>query len=599
MVLPRARIVVGAGLVALAAAGVLLVTQNGGSSKPAPRSYATANRGVVDTTVGGVGHVTTLSGAALLSVPSSSSSSGGTAGAGGGSTLAAGTAPAPAGASPTGASPTTGGSGTTSADGVFPTVAGHVARLLVDEGDQVVAGQPVATISDGGVSVGAVQQAGNELATARLELEEKRVRNPFLGPPPTQAELRASRQAIVTAKTTLRGLRGPTPPAEVAAARAEVDRAISELHNSRASQGAIEAAELAVATAQQNLQTLSGPPNPAELAAAQADVANALLAQESLSVEATTGERTAALLAVNAAQQKLNQLLTPSPGAVSAAQAELAKAEFELQGLLATRGGPGLAAQRAAVAAAKSRLAHLRPTETTIATAKSEVRRARGDLAVLRQRGAPASAIEQALARLKVGLSGQRLSLAGRLAGQLVVRARTAGTVTNMLTTTGAPVDPTTPLMRVQNLGNLVVSLELSEFDVAHVRVGELTRVSVDALGGRQVKGRVTRVSPTGVELGGVVNFPVTIALQGGGGANVRPGMSVSARIVTRIRRNVLRIPSAAVSGGEKPSVMVRSPSGTLSRRPVELGLEGPSMVEVRSGLRPGDRVLVGAAGGE
>jgi RND family efflux transporter MFP subunit len=168
--------------------------------------------------------------------------------------------------------------------------------------------------------------------------------------------------------------------------------------------------------------------------------------------------------------------------------------------------------------------------------------------------------------------------------------------VTSVLSAVGAAVDPTTPLIRVQNLGNLVVALELSEFDVAHVKVGELTRVSVDALGGRQVKGRVISVSATGTEAGGVVNFSVTIALETAGGG-VRPGMSVSARIVTRIRRNAVRIPSAAVSSGEPPTVMVREPSGTLARRPVELGLEGPKLVEVRSGLRAGDQVLVPAGG--
>lgn len=598
----RPKIVVGAVLASgVAAFGLMQATQNGGSNQ-APATYAKAERGVVDTTVGGVGHVTTLTGAALLSVPSSSLSAASAAGAVGGSVgTSTGTSPvAAAGTSSTAVTPT-GGSGAAPADAVFPTVAGQVSRLLVHQGETITAGQPVAKISDGGATAGTVLQARNELATARLELTQKSVQNSLLGPPPTLAELRAGQQAIVTAKTSLRDLAGSPPPAEVAAARSDLARAVAELHSSRASSAAISAAELAVTTAQQHLQTLTGAPDPAELAAAQAEVANAVLAQQSLSAEATPAERAAAQQALIAAQQKLNQLLHPPPAAVSAAQGELAKAELDLQALLATHQGTGLSALRAAVVAARARLAHMRPTEAVIATARSEVRRARADLAVLRQRGAPASAIEQAVARLRVVASRQRLGLAQHLAGQLTVRARASGTVTSVLTTAGAAVDPTTPLMRVQNLGNLVVALELSEFDVAHVRVGELTRVSVDALGGRQVKGHVIDVSSTGTEIGGVVNFPVTIALKtaGGAGAGVRPGMSVSARIVTRIRRNVVRIPSAAVSGGERPTVMVRGPSGTLTRHTVELGLEGPTMVEVRSGLRAGEMVLLPAGGGE
>lgn len=603
MAVARPRIVVGAALAAgVAATGLVLMTQNGGGPKQASGTYATAERGVVDTTVGGIGHVTTLTGAALLSVPSSSPSSASAGGAGVGSGSAVGSSISAGGASGTSsAASSSGTSGTTPvpADAVFPIVSGHVSRLLVHEGDEVTAGQPVARVSDSGATAGTVLQIRNELASARLELAQRKAHDPLLGPPPTPAELRAGQQAIVTAKTALRDLSGSPPPAEVAAARSELDRAVAELHSSRASPAAIEAAELAVTTAQQNLETLTGAPDPAELAAAQLEVANALLAQGSLSTESTPAESAAAQLAVTAAQQKLNQLIHPLPAVVSAAQGELAKAELDLQALLETRHGTGLSALRAAVVAARSRLAHLRPTEAVIATGRSEVRRARADLAVLRQRGAPASAIDQALARLKVVVSRQRLALAEHLAGQLTVRARASGTVTSVLSAVGAAVDPTTPLMRVQDLGNLVVALELSEFDVAHVRVGELTRVSVDALGGRRVTGRVIDVSPTGTEVGGVVNFPVTIALKATGGANVRPGMSVSARIVTRIRRNVVRIPSAALSGGDRPAVMVRGPFGTPTRRPVELGLRGPKLVEVRSGLRVGDRVLVPAGGGE
>lgn len=602
MAVVRPRNLIGAALVAgVAVTGLVLVTQNGGGPKQAPGTYARAERGVVDTTVGGVGHVTTLTGAALLPVSSSASSAASPVGTGAGSALAAGaSSPFAVGTGST-AAPTTGGSGAAPADAVFATVAGHVSRVLVHPGDRVTKGQAVARISDDGASVGLVRQAGDELASAGLELAQKEVHDPLLGPSPTLAELRAGQQAIVTAKTTLRELTGPPLPAEVAAARSELARAVAELHSSRVSPGAIKVAELAVTTAQQNLQRLTGAPDPAEVAAAQAEVANALLAQQSLSPEATPAERSAVQQAVIAAQQKLNQLFFPASATISAAQGELAKAEVDLQALLETRHGTGLSALRTAVAAAKSRLAHLRPTESTIATAKSEVRRARADLAILRQRGAPASAIEQAIAGVKVAMGRQRLALAEHLAGQLIVRARSSGRVTSVLTTAGAPVDPTTPLMRVQNLGNLVVAIELSEFDVAHVQVGELTRVSVDALGGRQVKGRVIDVSPIGTELGGVVNFPVTIALAtaGGAGTGVRPGMTVSARIVTRIRRNVVRIPSAAVGGGEPPAVMVRKPSGGLTRHPVELGLQGANLVEVRSGLRAGELVLVPAAGGE
>lgn len=580
---------------AAGAGGFLLVGQKGGGPKQPAGTLVTAKRGVVERTVGGVGHVTTMTGVALLSVPSAASMA----------TPATAT-PTEATAAPGGAigstpsSPASTASNVAPADAVFATASGHIAELLVHAGERVAVGQPVAKIADAGASETAVMQARNEVSTARLELAQKGVENPLLGAPPTPAELRAGQQAIITAKTALRALRAPPLPAEVAAARADLSRSVSELHASRATRRAITVAEMAIATAEQGLQKLLGPPDPAEVAAAQVDVANAVLAQTTLSPEAIPAEKAAAQQAVTAAQLKLEALSHPPAVAVAAAQAELAKAELDLEALVATRSGPGLAALRAAVAAAKARLRHLRPTKATISTVQAEVRRARADLAVLRQRGAPASVTERELARLKVVVGEQRLGQSERLASELTVRAPTAGTITGVLTALGAPVDPSTPLMRVQNLGNLVVALQLSEFDVAHVHVGELTRVSVDALGGRQLKGTVIDVSPIGTEVSGVVNFPVTIALQPGSrSSGVRPGMSVSARIVTEMRRNALRVPAAAVSGGERPTVKAREGRGPLERRPIQIGLRTPNAVEVRSGLQAGAQVLVPAAGGE
>jgi macrolide-specific efflux system membrane fusion protein len=166
-----------------------------------------------------------------------------------------------------------------------------------------------------------------------------------------------------------------------------------------------------------------------------------------------------------------------------------------------------------------------------------------------------------------------------------------------VLTTTGAAVDAATPVARVQDLAHVVVSLDLSEFDVARAHVGSPALVTADALGGRQFGGRVVDVALGGAETGGVVNFPVIIRLRSPGA--LRPGMSVSARIVVRRVRQVVRIPLAAVTDhGGGPTVEVRAPAGMLIRRRVRLGLAGVTYVQVRSGLHAGERLIVPAGGG-
>ena len=492
---PRALVAIA--VAGVGAGGLALATDvvGGGGTPATPDKFITAERGPVEVTVGGVGHVTTLSGAAQLSIPGSSSGASLTGAS------ATGSAGGTSGSSTGGGSSSPGGGGAATADAVFSTVPGHVTRLLVRPGDRVVAGQPLALLSDNGVTAATVAQAGNDLSTARLELAQKSIQDPTRGPPPTHAELLAAQQGVASSRATLRALLRGASSADLAAARADLAKAIAD----------------------RDVLLRSDPPP-------------------------TLSERSAAQAAVDAAAAKLNQLLK----------------------------GPGRAA---------------------VATARLDFRKARADLAVLRQRGTPASGIDLALARLKVDLGNQRLSLADLVASQLTVRAQSSGTITSVLTTRGASVDPTTPLMRINDLGNLVVALDLSEFDVGHVQIGALAKITVDALGGREYEGRVIDVAPSGNSVGGVVNFPVIIALNSaassGRGIGPLPGMSVSAKIVTASRSGVVRVPVSAASGGDHPEVQVQGPSGAVTAQPVKLGLEDPQFVEVRSGLRPGQRVLV------
>jgi membrane fusion protein (multidrug efflux system) len=498
-------------------------------------------------------------------------------------------------------SPASGGGATLApGDAVFPSVTAHVSQLLVRVGDRVAPGQAVARLADDGTVAAAVLQARNDLDTARLELAQKNVQDPLRGPPPTFAEMRSGRQAVLTAQTKLQRVMGPPLPADLATARHDLAKALADLHTARAgTPAAIAAAELAVTTAQQKLQTLTGTPDSAELVAAQLELAKATVDQETLfgaSPTPTIAARTAAQLAVSAAQAKLDKLIHPPAAIVSAARGDLAKARADLEALRATRRGSGISAAVAAVEAAKVKLAQLTGPQPPdlVAAARFDLRKAQADVAVLGQRGSPAEPTDLALARLKVNVSAQRLTLAQETASRLTVRANASGAVTSVLTTTGAPVDATTPVMRVQDLSHLVVAVDLSEFDVGRTRVGAPARVGVDALGGRRFTGSVMDVSLSGTDSNGVVNFPVIIALDSAG--QLRPGMSVSARIVVASRQGVVRVPVAAVKdAGGDASVLVKGASGALVRRPVKVGLADPQYVEVRSGLQAGERVLTTA----
>jgi RND family efflux transporter MFP subunit len=174
-----------------------------------------------------------------------------------------------------------------------------------------------------------------------------------------------------------------------------------------------------------------------------------------------------------------------------------------------------------------------------------------------------------------------------------VVRAPGSGTVTSVLSAEGSSVDSTTPLMRVQDLENLVVSLNLTEFDVSRTRVGALARISADALGGEPYVGDVADVALSGGNRGGVVTFPVIVSTDDSEG--LRPGMSVSVRVVVARHSNVVRVPLDAIEDreGKEATLSVRTGSGETKERTVTLGLIGARFAEVRDGLRAGEKVVI------
>ena len=611
-------------LPAVAVTAIIAWVVAGGGTAPrsAPDLVATATRATLSVTVGAVGHVTTA----------------------GAPIVVGGSAQAPS-AGATGPAPGAAGS-------VFPMAAGHVRRVLVRVGEVVTAGEPIAVIDDDGTAAANLLQARSDLTAALIDLRIKQRHDPASGQPATPQEVDAAVSALGLARARLSRLRGGAPPPDVAAARGELLKARQDLTTAVATRGPAQvAARSAVRAARARLATLNGAPDPVELAAAQADLARAEQEQAALLTAAAPpspasvaaadaavalaqqhvadataaaipgdvaaaraelakavadrealisrppppgdAQRTAAARAVTAAQTRVDALRHPAREKVAAAQADLARARADLRALDGPAGRASLAALRASVAAAQAKLAGATLTaRDAISAAAVDVRRASGDLAALEQRGAPASPLEVSLSQARVSAAARRLALAKRVARRLTVTAPTAGTVTAVLAVTGSTADGTTPVARIQDLRRLTVGFDLSEFDVARVRVGAPATVTVDALGGARYRGRLTSVSPVGIDNGGVVTYPATVALVRA--ARLRPGMSVSVRVVVTRRRDVVVVPDSAVAhhGGHATVTVIRRGGATIPRT-VTTGLTVDGRTEIRTGLRAGDRVAV------
>jgi HlyD family secretion protein len=503
---------------------------------------------------------------------------------------------------------TSAGGGISAASGaVFARASGRISRILVAPGQRVTRGEPLALLDDSGSSDAAIQQARDDLAVALLELQQRQTSDPLLGLPPTGAELSAARLAVTSARERLGRLLGGPLGVDVSAARLELRRAESELETLKGwppgdRARAIEIAQRNVQLAEEKLTRLLAPPSPADVVAAQAEIRRAEAELAALKqrgpdqLPPTPEALAAAQAAVDAARLKLARLFEPPNAAdVTAAELEVERAKAELRTLRAGPSPAALAAASQAVAAARARLARLLgpPLEADVTAVRLEIERAEADLALLLRRGGPASEIDIDLAKLRVESARSRLASARALKRHLTVRAPAGGTITALLTVRGATVDPSTPIMTVADLDHLAVSIDLSEFDVAFVEQGMDANVRVDALGGEPFAGTVSFVGLAGVQSSGVVSFPVRISLTEAEG--VKPGMTVSVRIVLAERLDVVQVPIEGVALDEDDNAVVTLllDSGATSIRSVTLGLESNTNVEILEGLEAGERIVL------
>ncbi len=148
-------------------------------------------------------------------------------------------------------------------------------------------------------------------------------------------------------------------------------------------------------------------------------------------------------------------------------------------------------------------------------------------------------------------------------------------------------------VMTLTDLSQLDVTCDVAEANIGAIFQGQPATVSLNALPGHEFAATVASVAQIGTTSGGVVTFPVTLALQHPTSA-VKPGMSATVTIVTSSVDNVLAVPSSAVHGtGKMGTVTVRSAKGVDSRVTVVIGLAGTSTTAVYGDLVVGETVIL------
>ena len=151
-----------------------------------------------------------------------------------------------------------------------------------------------------------------------------------------------------------------------------------------------------------------------------------------------------------------------------------------------------------------------------------------------------------------------------------------------------------------------LASISLNEVDVAKIKLGQKVTLTFDAIPDLSVAGEVASIDAVGAVSSGVVSYNVKISFASENDS-IKPGMSVSASIITKVAQDVMTLPNGSIktkNGAtyveifnqplETPPVGVAgSLSATLPKQQtVEVGISNDTTSEITSGLKEGDIVV-------
>ncbi|HYX13791.1 MAG TPA: HlyD family efflux transporter periplasmic adaptor subunit [Nostoc sp.] len=181
------------------------------------------------------------------------------------------------------------------------------------------------------------------------------------------------------------------------------------------------------------------------------------------------------------------------------------------------------------------------------------------------------------------------------------------GKVLDIKVKDGEGVQVRTDMLTLGDPTEELVSLQLSTLNAAKVRVNQLARISVIGPNAQSFEGRVQSLSPIATtssgnesqsssQQPGQATVSAKVRLNTASGKLI-PGSQVNVEIILQQRQNVVVLDTEAiVRSEEKPYVLVRDRQGKAQKKNISLGLEGLTNVEVTSGLRPGDQVVLPVA---
>lgn len=422
---------------------------------------------------------------------------------------------------------------------IAPKITGRIEYLRVREGDRVRKGQVLVRIDASQVEA-EVQQQRAALAEAQYRLAQAQ-----MGQAPADVavntQIRQQRAAVASAEADFNQAR-KSFDAQVAAAQANVTDATSR----------VDTAGAALSGARANLAN----------AKAKYDRIHSLYSQGFIAAQEVDDAKAA---------------LDVQQSAVEMAQAQVRSANAQLQS----------ATEQLSIVREKSK--------ADVEASRAKLVQAKGALEYASASTSQKQAYRQSIAALRAGVSAAEAAVRSANARRLdtVLVSPLDGYVTGRHSDPGAIASPSQPILSVQFMKQLWVTLGVPDAAVARIHIGQPATVAFDAMPGRTFAASVIQVNPAAEQPSR--QFQVRVLLSNAGG-QIKPGMFGRVRIETERVRNATVVVREAVRDDRDGAFVMLAAEGKAKRVGVARGPEDENYVSIGTALRPGQKVVAMSA---
>jgi HlyD family secretion protein len=153
-----------------------------------------------------------------------------------------------------------------------------------------------------------------------------------------------------------------------------------------------------------------------------------------------------------------------------------------------------------------------------------------------------------------------------------------------------------TLVMTLGDTSEVYVKGKVDESDIGKVYLGQPARIKVESFKDKTFTGKVTKISPMGVEKDNVTTFEVRVSINNPEGV-LKAMMTANAEIILEEHKGVLQIPEGSIiyDKDKKASVEVPDPKAKEGKRKlaVNIGISNGAKTELLQGLKEGDQVVL------